>query len=148
MKHLKGNLFDLIPKGELITPTIAHVVNNKARYGRGFVVELGKRYPETKPTYLNWFSHGPKLGDTLIASAASADGSHSVYVAHMLAQDGVGTDKRRIHYGALAKCLTELAEYNTDIYMPRIGAGLAGGDWKVIEELIETLLPRAIICTL
>ena len=45
-----------------------------------------------------------------------------------------------IRYDALRKCL-ELVGYVAEaegatVHMPRIGAGLAGGDWKTIEQIV------------
>jgi O-acetyl-ADP-ribose deacetylase (regulator of RNase III) len=45
-----------------------------------------------------------------------------------------------IRYDAVGKCLAKVAakakELGASVHMPRIGCGLAGGRWEVIEPLI------------
>jgi hypothetical protein len=69
-------------------------------------------------------------------------------VANMVAQHGYVSRANpvAIHYDALAQCLSELAsrlEEGTIIHMPRIGCGLAGGNWDQIEPLLEEHLATA-----
>ena len=49
-----------------------------------------------------------------------------------------------IRYGAVEQALEKVAaeafEKGAAIHMPRIGAGLAGGSWKQIEEILERTL--------
>ena len=49
----------------------------------------------------------------------------------------------RVDYDALSKCLKEVFlfanENNLEVHMPKIGSGLAGGDWKRIETMIINL---------
>ena len=51
-----------------------------------------------------------------------------------------------MNYTAVVKCFTEVIGYaNTmklDIYFPKIGAGLGGGDWGIIEQLINDCDPH------
>ena len=63
-------------------------------------------------------------------------------VANMVAQHGYVNPANpvAIRYDALARCLSGLAGRigeGTIIHMPRIGCGLAGGDWSHVEPLIE-----------
>jgi hypothetical protein len=51
-----------------------------------------------------------------------------------------------IRCDALAQCLSKLAgqiDEGTIIHMPRIGCGLAGGNWDQIEPLLEEHLAMA-----
>jgi O-acetyl-ADP-ribose deacetylase (regulator of RNase III) len=74
-------------------------------------------------------------------------------VVTMVAQHGYGPSARpRLRYLALRECLDQVAKIaasqNATIYMPRIGAGEAGGRWEVIRELIdETLCRKGIAVT-
>jgi O-acetyl-ADP-ribose deacetylase (regulator of RNase III) len=47
-----------------------------------------------------------------------------------------------LHYDALALCLTKMNQLwpSRKIALPRIGCGLAGGDWKVVQAIIQTNL--------
>ena len=133
IKYQVGDLFESIDsyKEKII---IAHVCNNKGAWGSGFVIPLGKKYPLAKSEYLEnfeWFD----LGETQIVEVDYP----TVFVANMFAQTLGG--KRPLFYNALAKCIDEVREEaeirNATIIAPMFGAGLAGGNWSFIEELIE-----------
>ena len=61
----------------------------------------------------------------------------------MVAQRGLGPGREGppIRYDAVAECLQKVAEkaaeLGASVHMPRIGCGLAGGEWSHIEPLIE-----------
>ena len=61
----------------------------------------------------------------------------------MVGQRGIRRTKEGppIRYDALASCLETLADHaaqlDASVHMPRIGAGLAGGKWERIEDLVE-----------
>jgi O-acetyl-ADP-ribose deacetylase (regulator of RNase III) len=61
----------------------------------------------------------------------------------MLAQHAYRTPDNPVplRYDALETALSSLAHFaaahNATVHMPRIGAGLAGGDWERIAALIE-----------
>ena len=72
----------------------------------------------------------------------------------MVAQHGVkrGSKGPPIRYQAVAKCLDQVAEraaeLGASVHMPRIGCGLAGGNWSRVEPLIvEALCRRGIPVT-
>ena len=65
-----------------------------------------------------------------------------VWVASMVAQSGYGPSPRpRIRYSALRHALGSVREVALElgatIHVPRIGAGEAGGDWTIVEELLR-----------
>lgn len=126
------------------TPAIiAHICNNRGGWGAGFTGALSKRYGQPNALYRNnWLcKKNYTLGCVQIVAVAN-----QVSVANMIAQDGYSRPgKPAINYDALAECLHELQMYTTKlltyypytVHMPRIGTGLAGGDWAVIEPMIE-----------
>ena len=69
----------------------------------------------------------------------------SIYVASIVAQHGYGESRKpRIRYAALQAGLQQIADAaakdGASIHMPRIGAGQAGGNWGVVEEMIDDAL--------
>lgn len=123
---------------------IAHVVNDSAyRWGGGFALAVKKKYPEVQEDFLNWVGRDRsklKLGTSRLARAG-----HGLWVYSMVAQRGYGpSDIPRIRYQPLVECLRRLGEIalemDASVHMPRIGCGQAGGDWKVVEELIDDAL--------
>ena len=79
--------------------------------------------------------------------------SKGIYIANMVAQRGCGKDSlgdSPIRYDALNDCLSTLKgacetmegkfSKPVEIHMPRIGCGLAGGDWRKVEPLVSSNL--------
>jgi O-acetyl-ADP-ribose deacetylase (regulator of RNase III) len=65
-----------------------------------------------------------------------------LWVANMVAQHGMtaGPEGPPIRYEAVRTCLAKVAELaqerDASVHMPRIGCGLAGGKWEMIEPII------------
>ena len=63
----------------------------------------------------------------------------------MIAQDGINKRgkpfKKRVNYDSLEICLSILYEHmnrtDSSIHMPRIGTGLGGGKWSIIEQILN-----------
>lgn len=144
LNYVTGDLFDKITTNIVIP----HVCNNLGVWGSGFVIPLGKRFPEAKFHYKGWFEKREtseylipfELGRTQFVEVASG-----IHVANMVAQLGVQTPTnfKPIKYLHLANCMQQVGQmarlYNYKIICPLFGSGLAGGDWDFIEELIKEL---------
>ena len=128
---------------------IVHVCNNAGGWGAGFVLALSAQFPEAEKAYREWFQQrthprsGPfSLGSVQVVSVGSDPG---LWVANMIAQDGYGWKAGiPLRYDALETCLTKVgADVKTtvgSVHMPRIGCGLAGGKWAVVEPIIQRAL--------
>jgi O-acetyl-ADP-ribose deacetylase (regulator of RNase III) len=73
------------------------------------------------------------------------DLQHEVTLVSVIAQKGYGISTRpRIRYAALREGLLKVAEAakktGASVHMPRIGTGLAGGAWPVVEEIVREVL--------
>jgi hypothetical protein len=87
-------------------------------------------------------------GDTRMVPTLSA--------VNMIAQTGYGKGNLQLHrgaepdatppirYDALEACLSKVsqaaAHFGAEVFAPKIGSGLAGGNWTVIEEMINRVL--------
>ncbi|MBU5922711.1 macro domain-containing protein [Enterobacter sichuanensis] len=139
IKLLSGNAVEPLKKSIVI----AHIVNNKGKWGKGFVLSLSNKYPSAKEYYLNSFNGNniPELGTV---DFVLVDAKEQIFIANMYAQDGIKknvNDKNQyVCYASLEVCLEKLSDFalvnRLSVQMPRIGAGLGGGDWDVIESLI------------
>jgi len=133
--------------GRMIIP---HVCNDVGGWGSGFVVALSRRWPEPEAAYRKLYQeHGLQLGWVQMVRV-----SDRVAVANMIAQHGLrpSFDGIPLDYDALRKCLDGVAQAAVNnkcsIHMPRIGAGLAGGDWFRIADIIaETMCDRGLRVT-
>ena len=132
------------PTGEG-TKIIAQVVNTQGGLGAGFGKAMAKQWPASRSNVYKWRQNKKifRLGKTSLVSLAG-----DIFVFQMIAQDGI--KKRRgsisLKYSVLRDCLIELAliakEHEASVHMPLIGAGQAGGDWNVIEGIIEEEIIR------
>lgn len=119
---------------------IFHICNDINRWGKGFVTFVSDRWPLSKEIY---HAGSKKLGTVSIGEV-----DKNLYVANMIAQhdirwiDGVPP----IRYDALRECLVELSRWAGTLkkdgtvisfHGPYMGAGYAGGDWNIIEGIIE-----------
>ena len=131
---------------------ILQIVNDEGKYGAGFSGALSRRWPKVEQEYRRWWRerYGKlNLGDIQVIQILS-----DLVVINMVAQKGIVNDKnpKPIDYSALQKCLSkagdEISQYNAGVHAPRIGCGLAQGNWEQIELLIEAeLLKRGINVT-
>jgi O-acetyl-ADP-ribose deacetylase (regulator of RNase III) len=86
----------------------------------------------------------PKLGEVQLVMIFT-----KLWVGNMVAQHGYKRPGNLVplRYEALERCLETVASHYKDtkftVHMPRIGAGLSGGDWHTIEGLIENTLCKA-----
>ena len=132
----------LVKDGEF--SLIVHCCNTLGAWGAGFVIPLGKRYPKAKESYLNYIRNNyPKLGQVDEVKV-----SDNIYVENLMGQSFLGCGENgeipcsytAIEEGFLniihnSECSKENEKFT--IHMPRIGCGLAGGDWSVIEKIIN-----------
>ena len=126
---------------------IAHICNDVGAWGKGFVLALSKRWKTPEEQYRAWhagqFAAPFQLGEVQFVQV-----EEDLWVANMIAQHGLRWSQGRppIRYEALRQALRRVAEFaqqqQASIHMPRIGAGLAGGDWSIISRIIEEELCR------
>lgn len=121
---------------------ISHICNNIGKWGKGFVVELGKWAPEAKRVYLEEKDY--ELGDVIFVLLENGH-----WIANIIAQDGIYNEQKNpvpIKYDALRRGLNSVGKManllKLDIRMPKIGTGLAKGNWETILEIIKEEVPN------
>ena len=115
---------------------IIHICNDAGKWGKGFVLSLSKRWPSLRDSYLQ----DPKTLGTLNVYKLE----DNIFVANLIAQHGIYVRNGipPIRYEALETCLTELNDFilknipNPSIHAPRLGCGLAGGKWDIIQQIL------------
>ena len=140
--YLKGDATCPQAKGVKI---ICHVCNDIGGWGKGFVVAISKRWEQPEAAYREWHTAGQEGGFAL-GAVQFVQVEPYIWVANMVGQRGIksGSSGPPIRYDSLATCLEQVAvkakELGASIHMPRIGCGLAGGEWSKVEPLIEEQL--------
>jgi O-acetyl-ADP-ribose deacetylase (regulator of RNase III) len=142
IKYLKGDATNPVGDGPKI---ICHICNDIGAWGAGFVLALSKRWSEPERVYRNIPKGGRWLGSVTLVPVEK-----DITVANMVAQHGVtrmgfdDADEPPIRYGALRACLAQVNDiaYRTGatLHMPRIGCGLAGGEWSQVEKIIMDVM--------
>lgn len=128
---------------------IVHVCNDVGGWGRGFVVALSARWAAPEARYRAW--HRGEIVDPPFAlgQALFVEVEPSLWVANLIGQrdirtrGGVPPVRYEAIEAALGRVATFAAEQGASVHMPRIGAGLAGGDWATIAAIIERTLCAA-----
>jgi O-acetyl-ADP-ribose deacetylase (regulator of RNase III) len=138
IEYLAGDATVPRAKGPKI---VAHVCNDRGRWGKGFVLALSAKWQEPEKEFRRWFRQrsGNDFGLGAVQIVAVREG---MWVANMVGQHGTKTGSAGvpIRYEAVDRCLARLAEQalalKASVHMPRIGCGLAGGKWERIEPLV------------
>ncbi|WP_153533129.1 macro domain-containing protein [Actinomadura macrotermitis] len=137
IRYIQGDATSPQAKGVKI---IAHVCNDLGGWGKGFVLALSRRWDEPERAYRAWrrSRDGFALGAVQFVQV-----DRYTWVANMIGQRGTkrGSKGVPIRYDALDTCLAALGdkalELGASVHMPRIGCGLAGGRWELVEPLVE-----------
>jgi O-acetyl-ADP-ribose deacetylase (regulator of RNase III) len=152
MKYLHGNLLDMAEAGKF--DIIIQGCNCFNTMGSGIAKQIKERYPKAyladqltqkaDVTKLGKFTQAHINGTSLVESAADRRRNYNFTIINAYTQYNYGFEKVHLDYAALAgvfKQIKLLYDMNPQaparIGIPMIGAGLAGGDWELIEIMID-----------
>ena len=162
MKHVEGNLLDLAEQDKF--DIIVHGCNCYCTMGSGIARQIKDRYPKAYLVdQLTQSGDLEKLGkftqahiSGFLSFPTPADGSHThsfksggynftiinAYTQYgFLPRNIVNVDYDAVH--TVFKQIKLLYDMNPQapcrIGIPMIGAGLAGGEWELIEEIIDNI---------
>lgn len=155
-------------KGDLLQSNlriIAHGVNCQGKMGAGIAKQIKEKYPNVYNDYTvftEMHSHVPGLGapnnlmGQIVITETSPQklnkGDLRSYILSAYTQETIGREfgKRYISYDAIDDAMASIGDWlewyedkykhRTAIGMPKIGAGLGGGCWEVIEQIINNRL--------
>ena len=144
IKYVKGDATN--PSGEGLK-IICHVCNDVGGWGRGFVLALSKKWKDPENSYRKWSRKSASMcvsTDDMfrLGNIQFVPVEEDLMVANMIGQHDIRwkNGEPPVRYDAIEKCLIKVAQYakenNASVVCPRFGAGLAGGDWSTIEDII------------
>lgn len=142
IKYLKGDATEPIIIDNKYS-VICHCCNALGAWGKGFVIPLGKKYPRAKEKYLEFIKMSNK--DNRLGSVSFAKVTDNIIVANIIGQYNIYPKNGKIplDYDALEKgfkvIINTFKMHNMPltVHMPKIGCGLAGGDWNRVENIIK-----------
>lgn len=150
--YLKGDATQPKIKDKNEIRLILHICNDIGKWGKGFVLALSRKWNNPKDSYLN---SEKKLGTISCCWVKDKISDTSIGVINMIAQHGIKSkyNNTPIRYDALEECLKVIStitipylidyykvKIDVSVHMPRIGCGLAGGEWSKISVLLEKYL--------
>ncbi len=145
------------------TKIIVHICNDVGGWGKGFVMAISKKWKEPEAEYRKWYKNktGVQTDNVQFERLDKRDKysnekkfelgnvqfvkvSNDLWIANMIAQRNIRLDKDGlppIRYPFVSEGLERVSEFakrhSASVHMPRIGCGLAGGEWTRIEELVN-----------
>ena len=139
MKQVKfGNILS-VDKG-----IIAHGCNALGIMGAGLALEVKGKYPACYEVY-NSFCRGFK-GTDILGACVDFKVSPDLTIVNAITQQNFGRDKRHTSYKAVHTAFEQIAELAfseaMDVHYPLIGAGLGGGDWAIISDIIDACFEK------
>jgi O-acetyl-ADP-ribose deacetylase (regulator of RNase III) len=121
---------------------IVHVCNDIGGWGRGFVVALSRRWPEPEQCYRAWH-RGESEKPFVLGEVQFVQVGSTLWVANLIGQRDVRPVEGvpPVRYEAIRKGLRRVAaearRLGASVHMPRIGCGLAGGQWEDVGKIVE-----------
>ena len=139
MKEIEGDLIALALAGRF--DLIVHGCNCFCAMGAGIALQIRDRFPQVYEADLNTQSGDrSKLGT--YSSAQVTENRTGFTVINGYTQFHFSGQGRLADYGAIEQLFTKLKADFPGVRMgyPKIGAGLAGGNWDTISGIIDTAL--------
>lgn len=141
IKYLKGDILQANREGPIIIP---HCCNDEGKWGRGFVVPLARKWPITKTEYRKWFlNEGVTPKPFALGEVQLVPVEDNTWVANLIGQRGIKykDNPTPVRYEALAKGFEFISNFalykKAEIHTIRLGCGLAGGEWEIVEQLLK-----------
>jgi len=144
IKYVTGDATDPVGDGKKL---IIHVCNNVGAWGAGFVLALSRKWKQPEKAYL-------AMKIYILGEYGLVRVEEDITICNLIGQESTRGRNRTaalppVRYVAIEHVLKDIASLailapnKFTVHMPRIGSGLAGGNWKVIETIIEETLCKA-----
>jgi len=137
MKEVVGDLLKNMDKHDMV----AHGCNAFCTMGSGIARSIRERFPEVYEADCETIEGDPTKLGTYTSADVVVNGK-TVTVVNLYTQYNYGRDKVQFNYVAFEKGLKRLKQdfANNSMAFPKIGSGLAQGNWKIIRSMIERIM--------
>ena len=140
--RMNGNLLD-VTHGHIV-----HGCNAQGVMGSGVALSVKKKWPEAFYTYKTDLDHDKEANRPSLGRVFPYKVNDDLIVWNAITQENFGSKSRNVSYDAIETCFRIIDfRINNDhpgtegvkkeIHIPLIGAGLGGGNWEIIREIIE-----------
>ena len=133
--YKNGDILKALESGEI--EIFGHGTNCSNGFGSGIAGQIAKKYPNVKKEFHdNYLEFQNKLGTVQFVRF---DGKQ---IANCYTQENYGYNGDKFcSYDAIDSSMKELYEYckanKLKVGLPKIGCGLAGGKWSIVEAIIN-----------
>jgi len=138
MKTINANIL------QFTDGVICHQVNCCKVAGAGLALQIRNQYPGW---YNEFLKDTPLLGRAWLYKA-----SDKLFIASIYGQKDYGRDHQYTNYMAVdtaLRVLSVIVPAGLQVYFPyNMGAGLAGGNWMIIRDMIYKYFPDCTVCKL
>ncbi|UQN09967.1 Appr-1-p processing protein [Deinococcus sp. QL22] len=142
LTHIMGDATQLQGEGPRL---LVHICNDIGAWGRGFVMTLSKAYPQPEREFKRWATGQTEqayaLGEVQFVPVSPTLTVANLVGQHDIARKNNPTAEPPVRYEAirtgLERVRDEAQSLGASVHVPRIGAGVAGGDWALIEPMIR-----------
>lgn len=135
MKYINGNLLDAT------SGIIVHGCNAQGVMGSGVAKAVKAKYPGAYQKYYAEYLHGLLTPGWI----SMYNPSRYLTIVSGITQEYYGRDKNVVYvdYDSLAEVFRKVKNIwpGVPVHIPKIGAGLANGDWEIISRIIDTIYP-------
>lgn len=125
---------------------IVHGCNAQGVMGSGVAELIRRKHPYAYRAYYDAYTtSGLLLGEVIYAFFDKKN----LIIANAITQEFFGQDPNRVYvdYNAVRKCMRSVAgvakQHNMQVHFPKIGAGLARGNWPILSTIINEELGDA-----
>ena len=124
---------------------LVHGCNAQGVMGSGIALTIKNKYPNAFADYKEFCGLTPmdeRLGKTVLSRVGLR-----LTVANCITQLHFGREgKQYVSYKAIQECFEAVCKeayvQGAHVHYPLIGAGLGGGDWAIISEIIDTIFAK------
>ena len=139
IEYRKGNLLSYVNPNSNEYTVIVHSANNKGVMGSGVAKAIITKHPQVKQDYVLEYQ---RCSGSLTLGKVVLSWEEGILIYTIIGQDGYGYDGLQyVDYNALKRGFRTInaapQDWFKELAMPKIGAGLGGGDWKIIEKIIK-----------
>lgn len=137
-------------KGDLLSVDrgiIVHGCNSCGYFNAGVAKAIREKYPQAYQDYMYHYRRGNANLGNIIMTKISDD----LYIVSGITQNEFGRIPQRcyVSYEAIEQVFSQVNNtaiaLNLSVNFPMIGAGLGGGDWNSIRNIIDTTLDQDVI---
>jgi O-acetyl-ADP-ribose deacetylase (regulator of RNase III) len=142
IKYVRGDATAPPPGGNRI---IVHICNDHGSWAAGFVMAVSRRWIEPEACY-RLYAKSFKGEPMEMGAVQLVQVEDCLWVANVIGQTKASTSRDGRYVPPIRECMVRIGlhriykkamKLQATIHMPRIGTGLAGGNWDDIEPIID-----------